>query len=65
MFMNLADRTAWAEYYEIIPQPRCFKGIQNNLAKNKYRDPLDVYTDLDLVFLNALYYNEEGESDSH
>ncbi|KAH9920304.1 uncharacterized protein B0H18DRAFT_1024740 [Fomitopsis serialis] len=60
MFMDLPDRTAWAEYYEIIPQPRCIKGIQNNLAKNKYRDPLDVFTDLDLVFMNALYYNEDG-----
>lgn len=47
-------------FCQIIPQPRCIKVIQNNLAKNKYRDPLDVYTDLGLVFLNALYYNEEG-----
>ena len=79
MFMDLPDKTAWSEYYEVrvevrtcvrvvlifsslqvIPQPRCLKGIQNNLSKNKYRDPLDVFTDLDLVFLNALYYNEEG-----
>ncbi|KZT64027.1 hypothetical protein DAEQUDRAFT_733167 [Daedalea quercina L-15889] len=60
MFMDLPDKAAWAEYYEIIPQPRCLKGIQTSLAKNKYKDPLDVFTDLDLVFLNALYYNEDS-----
>ncbi|KAJ7715224.1 hypothetical protein B0H14DRAFT_3633665 [Mycena olivaceomarginata] len=26
--------------------------------ENKYKDALDVYTDLSLVFLNALFYNE-------
>ncbi|KAH9836628.1 uncharacterized protein C8Q71DRAFT_758865 [Rhodofomes roseus] len=65
MFMDLPDRTAWAEYYAIIPQPRCLSGIQSNLAKNKYKDPLDVFTDLDLVFLNALYYNEDGSQIAH
>ncbi|KAJ7474229.1 hypothetical protein FB451DRAFT_1398217 [Mycena latifolia] len=28
------------------------------LEKNRYKDPLDAYTDLSLVFLNALFYNE-------
>ena len=30
------------------------------LSKNKYKNPLDAYEDLTLVFLNAMYYNEEG-----
>jgi chromatin structure-remodeling complex subunit RSC1/2 len=29
------------------------------LAKNRYKDPLQVYEDLNLVFLNAVFYNEE------
>ncbi|KAJ7871259.1 hypothetical protein B0H13DRAFT_2061176 [Mycena leptocephala] len=50
--------TALTSYYEVIPEPRCLNGIQTMLEKNKYKDPLDAYTDLSLVFLNALFYNE-------
>ncbi|KAH9947379.1 hypothetical protein B0H21DRAFT_739315 [Amylocystis lapponica] len=60
MFMELVDKESWPEYYEVIPEPRCLNGVKASLEKNKYKDPLDVYDDLNLVFLNALYYNEEG-----
>ncbi|KAH8101388.1 hypothetical protein BXZ70DRAFT_932819 [Cristinia sonorae] len=59
MFLELVD-PGWVDYYEVIPEPRCLNGIKDNLAKNKYKNPLVVYEDLMLVFLNALYYNEEG-----
>ncbi|KAJ7368716.1 hypothetical protein DFH08DRAFT_1071367 [Mycena albidolilacea] len=58
MFLELVDRDDWKDYYEVIPEPRCLDGIQSMLEKNKYKDALDVYTDLSLVFLNALFYNE-------
>jgi chromatin structure-remodeling complex subunit RSC1/2 len=58
MFLELVDRDDWKDYYEVIPEPRCLEGIQSMLEKNKYKDALDVYTDLSLVFLNALFYNE-------
>ena len=45
---------------QVIPQPRCINGIKANLAQNKYKNPLDVYEDLNLVFLNALHYNEDA-----
>ncbi|KAL7285867.1 hypothetical protein ACG7TL_000978 [Trametes sanguinea] len=60
MFMDLVDKDSWPEYYEVITQPRCINGVKANLAQNKYRDPLNAYEDLNLVFLNALYYNEPG-----
>ncbi|KAI0327304.1 hypothetical protein GY45DRAFT_1327801 [Cubamyces sp. BRFM 1775] len=60
MFLDLVDRDSWPEYYEVIPQPRCINGVKANLAQNKYKDPLDAFQDLQLVFLNALYYNEPG-----
>ncbi|GBE78547.1 hypothetical protein SCP_0114360 [Sparassis crispa] len=60
MFLELVDRQSWPEYYEVIPEPRCLDGIKATLEKNKYKDPLNVYNDLNLVFLNALYYNEES-----
>ncbi|KAJ7088356.1 hypothetical protein B0H15DRAFT_289076 [Mycena belliarum] len=58
MFLELVDRHTWPEYYQVIPEPRCLNGIQAMLEKNRYKDPLDAYTDLSLVFLNALFYNE-------
>ncbi|KAJ7022985.1 hypothetical protein C8F04DRAFT_1136362, partial [Mycena alexandri] len=58
MFLELVDRDDWPEYYEVIPEPRCLNNIQTMLEKNRYKDALDAYTDLSLVFLNALFYNE-------
>jgi len=60
MFLELVDRHDWPEYYDAIPEPRCLTNIQAMLEKNRYKDPLDAYTDLSLVFLNALFYNEPG-----
>ncbi|KAJ7625199.1 hypothetical protein B0H17DRAFT_1111441 [Mycena rosella] len=58
MFLELVDRNDWPEYYEVIPEPRCLNNIHTMLEKNRYKDALDAYTDLSLVFLNALFYNE-------
>ncbi|KAL0573841.1 hypothetical protein V5O48_008105 [Marasmius crinis-equi] len=65
MFMDLVDRTEWPEYFEIIPEPRCINNIKASLEKNRYKDPLDVYTDLSLVFWNAMFYNEESSQIAH
>ncbi|KAJ3490189.1 hypothetical protein NLJ89_g11456 [Agrocybe chaxingu] len=59
MFMDLVDRRGWPHYYEVIPEPRCLKQIQSGVEKGRYREATDVYTDLSLVFWNALYYNED------
>ncbi|KAJ8088817.1 hypothetical protein PM082_014063 [Marasmius tenuissimus] len=60
MFMALVDRNEWPEYFEIIPEPRSLNNIKASLEKNRYKDSLDVYTDLALVFWNAVFYNEES-----
>ncbi|KAG9310450.1 hypothetical protein JVU11DRAFT_9591 [Chiua virens] len=60
MFMELVDRADWPEYYEIIPEPRCINGVRASVEKNRYKDPINAYTDLSLVFWNALFYNEPG-----
>ncbi|KII86314.1 hypothetical protein PLICRDRAFT_56043 [Plicaturopsis crispa FD-325 SS-3] len=60
MFMDLVSRKDWPEYFEIIPEPRCLNDIKSNVENDRYKDPLDAYTDLSLVFWNALFYNEEG-----
>ncbi|KAM6497751.1 hypothetical protein JOM56_005699 [Amanita muscaria] len=60
MFMDLVDRKAWPHYYEVVPEPRCLNNIRDGMSKNRYKDARDVYTDISLVFWNALYYNEPG-----
>ncbi|KAJ7596530.1 hypothetical protein C8J56DRAFT_917673 [Mycena floridula] len=60
VFLDLVDREQWPEYYEVIPAPRCIEGVRSSLATNSYNEPLDAYTDLALVFWNALYFNDES-----
>lgn len=43
---------------QVIPQPRCLNGVSRTLQAGTYKEPLEAYEDLSLVFLNALYYNE-------
>jgi hypothetical protein len=45
---------------KLIPEPRCLNNIRSSVEKNRYKDVLDAYTDLTLVFWNALFYNEPG-----
>ncbi|KAF5379930.1 hypothetical protein D9757_007239 [Collybiopsis confluens] len=59
MFLTLLDRNDWAEYYELIPNPRALHPIRDMLAEDKYTDALEVFTDLSLVFWNAIFYNEK------
>ena len=33
--------------------------MKANLAKSKYNDALQAYEDLNLIFLNAVFYNED------
>ncbi|KAG2101807.1 Bromodomain-containing protein, partial [Suillus discolor] len=58
LFMDLVDRSEWPEYYEVIPEPRCINAIKSSVERNRYKDALNAYTDLSLVFWNALFYNE-------
>ncbi|KAF7311591.1 hypothetical protein MKEN_01061800 [Mycena kentingensis (nom. inval.)] len=60
MFLEIVDRNSYPEYYDVIPAPRSLDQIRQNLEKNKYKQPVDAYNDISLVFWNAIYYNEEG-----
>ena len=39
--------------------------IKAGVEKGRYKDVMDVYTDLALVFWNATYYNEPGSQISN
>ncbi|KAH0838855.1 hypothetical protein J3R83DRAFT_7269 [Lanmaoa asiatica] len=75
MFMELVDRADWPEYYEVLYSIHifsCFREPRTHIhtythsplssfvEKNRYKDPINAYTDLSLVFWNALFYNEPG-----
>jgi chromatin structure-remodeling complex subunit RSC1/2 len=58
--MDLPDRVTWANYYNIITEPRSLNGIQEKLSRNRYRVTLEAFDDMSLVFKNAMYFNEES-----
>lgn len=60
MFKELPDRVTWAEYYRVIPEPRSLHGIRDKLSKGKFKSPQDVHSDMELVFANAIHFNEEN-----
>ncbi|KDQ17463.1 hypothetical protein BOTBODRAFT_29646 [Botryobasidium botryosum FD-172 SS1] len=60
MFDELPDRTTWKEYYAVIPEPRCLDGVKATFEKGAFNDPLELFSDISLVFSNALHFNEEG-----
>ena len=53
LFASLANL-----FVQLIPEPRCLNNIRSSVDKNRYKDALDAYTDISLVFWNALFYNE-------
>lgn len=50
---------------QVIPEPRCLNNIKAGVEKGRYKDVMDVYTDLSLVFWNAIFYNEPGSQISN
>ncbi|QRW05872.1 bromodomain associated protein [Ceratobasidium sp. AG-Ba] len=60
MFKDLPDRAAWAEYYKVIPEPRALNNIKDKLEKGKYKTAGNLYSDIELVFANAIHFNEEN-----
>ncbi|KAI0294782.1 hypothetical protein BC826DRAFT_909647 [Russula brevipes] len=60
LFLDLVDKETWANYYQVIPQPRSLNGVLQKLQDGSYKGPLEAYEDLSLVFWNALYYNESS-----
>jgi chromatin structure-remodeling complex subunit RSC1/2 len=59
VFLELPDKEEYPDYYKVIPQPRCLNQIGDKLAKDEYESCLTAFDDLSLVFLNALFYNED------
>lgn len=59
-FERLPDKQMNKEYYQAIANPIALDQIKRNAKRKKYRNVDEVLVDLDLVFENAMQYNEEG-----
>ncbi|KZO96326.1 Bromodomain-containing protein [Calocera viscosa TUFC12733] len=60
IFMELPSRKDWPHYYQAIEHPICMNQILEKVNKNEYKSVAECTADVDLMFNNALSFNEEG-----
>ncbi|KAH9849212.1 Bromodomain-containing protein [Lenzites betulinus] len=58
-FMELPSRKHWPMYYQIIKKPQALENIFKKLKRKEYNNPTDFANDVELVFSNALEFNQE------
>ncbi|PIL31354.1 hypothetical protein GSI_06052 [Ganoderma sinense ZZ0214-1] len=58
-FMELPSRKQWPMYYTIIKKPQCLDNIFKKLKRKEYHKAIDFTNDVELVFSNALEFNQE------
>ncbi|KAH8102411.1 hypothetical protein BXZ70DRAFT_1006338 [Cristinia sonorae] len=58
-FMDLPDRKKWPIYYKTINKPQCIERIFKRLKRKEYHTTVDFANDVELVFSNAMEFNQE------
>ncbi|KAI0828848.1 Bromodomain-containing protein [Trametes gibbosa] len=58
-FMELPSRKQWPMYYQIIKKPQALENIFKKLKRKEFNNPTDFANDVELVFSNALEFNQE------
>ncbi|KAL5535989.1 hypothetical protein ACEPAF_4083 [Sanghuangporus sanghuang] len=58
-FMELPSKKKWAIYYKLISRPICLEDIFKRIKRKEYHTIPDFINDVDLVFLNAMSFNED------
>lgn len=59
VFMDLPSKKKWPVYYKIIKKPICIEDIFKRIKRKEYSTIADFMNDVDLVFANAMQFNEE------
>ncbi|KAF7347563.1 Stearoyl-CoA desaturase [Mycena venus] len=59
LFMELVSKKDWPSYYQIIKQPRCLGAIMAKIKKKEYFSMVDFADDVELVFSNAMEFNQD------
>lgn len=58
-FMELPSKKDWAIYYKEIKHPQCLENIYKRLKRKEYATADQFADDVELVFSNALAFNQE------
>lgn len=58
-FMELPNKKLWPDYYQIIAQPMAFEIIFKHIKRKEYPTAAEFAKDVELVFDNALQYNQD------
>ncbi|KZT30772.1 Bromodomain-containing protein [Neolentinus lepideus HHB14362 ss-1] len=58
-FMELPNKKQWAVYYKTIKRPQCLENIFKHLKRKEYHTPAEFARDVELVFSNALEFNQD------
>ncbi|KAL1739711.1 Bromodomain-containing protein, partial [Schizophyllum fasciatum] len=58
-FMELPSRKLWPIYYKTIKKPECLEAIRKRVKDKAYTSAADFAADVELVFANAMEFNQE------
>ncbi|KAF9486466.1 Bromodomain-containing protein [Pholiota conissans] len=58
-FMALPDKKEWAIYYKEIKHPQCLEAVYKHIKRKEYHSAAQFSADVELVFSNALTFNQE------
>ncbi|KAG6889990.1 hypothetical protein C0995_012950 [Termitomyces sp. Mi166 len=58
-FMELPSKKDWPSYYKLIKRPQCFENIFKRIKRKEYTTSSDFAADVELVFDNAMTFNQE------
>ncbi|ORY79296.1 hypothetical protein BCR35DRAFT_352732 [Leucosporidium creatinivorum] len=59
-FKSLPDKKEWAEYYKVITHPMSFDTVTTKVTKRAYTSVQQFIDDVNLIFANAQFFNEES-----
>ncbi|KAG9124301.1 hypothetical protein FRC07_012101 [Ceratobasidium sp. 392] len=59
VFMDMVPRKEYPEYYQVIKKPICFNQIRKRINQGTYTSPKAFMDEVELVFTNAITYNED------
>ncbi|SCV05451.1 LANO_0H07778g1_1 [Lachancea nothofagi CBS 11611] len=60
VFETLPSKKLYPDYYALIKTPVALDSILKKCKRGQYESMSDVHTDLNVMFDNAQFYNEEG-----
>ncbi|KAJ1975783.1 hypothetical protein H4R34_004211, partial [Dimargaris verticillata] len=60
MFHDLPSREDYPDYYKVIDRPLCLTAVREKIDNRDYNQAEEFRQDMELVFDNAMLYNEKG-----